>query len=100
MRKGWSTEGDRRVLFGETPWGYRLSEDRTKLVADKEEQRVIAVVRHMRAKGLTLHQIVRLLAALGVVNRRGRPFGLSRVFEMTHGGRKAKRDRAKRRANG
>jgi hypothetical protein len=41
--------------------------------------------------------LVRELAALRVVNRRGTPFGLSRVFEMLHGGRKAKQANAKRR---
>lgn len=90
MRRGWSAGRSRRVLFGEAPWGYRLSPDRTNIVIDWKEKAVVAVARHMRRQGRTLRQIVAELARLGVVGRRGAPIGLSRVFEMIHGGRVAR----------
>lgn len=56
----------------------------------------MAVVRHMRANGHKLREIVSLLADLGVVGRRGTPIGVTRVFEMIHGGRAKVRDSTKR----
>jgi hypothetical protein len=84
MRRTVSAEG-RPVLFGEAPWGYRVSTDRRALVVDDNEQAVTAVVRHMRSEGKTLMQIVAALRELGVANRRGQPFTLSRVHEMLSG---------------
>ena len=54
---------------------------------DEHEERVVAVARHMRAAGFTLREIVERLREAGVVNRRGTPIGMTRVFEMIHGGR-------------
>ncbi len=80
------------ILYGEPPFGWRLSRDRSKLVRDPEEQRVVATVRHMYfVSRLPMREIVAHLAAAGIVNRRGRPFGLSRIFEIVHGGRHAAR---------
>ena len=97
MRRGWSPERDRRVLFGEVPWGYRLSEDRTKLVTDHGERRITSVVLHMRANGSSIRQIVKELERMGIVGRRGTAIGVTRVFEMLHGGRKATGRRAAKR---
>jgi hypothetical protein len=85
------------LLAGQTPWGKRLSRNGS-VVRDKYEENVVAVVRHMRANGYTLLEIVSLLRDAGVVGRRGTPIGMTRVFEMIHGGRskpRRKRDRRK-----
>src|SRR5580704_15522717 len=47
MRRVVVSQGSRDILYGETPYGWRLSRDRSKLVIDGDEQRVLAVVRHM-----------------------------------------------------
>jgi hypothetical protein len=74
--------GKENVLFGETPYGWKLSRDRRRLVVDRDEQRVMAVVRHMRSRGMTIRAIVAELKSMGVVSRRGRPFGIGSVFRM------------------
>ncbi len=84
MRRGWSRDRSRRVLFGEPPWGYRVSVDRTSLVDDWREQAITAVVRHMKRRGFTLEKIVVELEYLGARGRRGRSIGLTRVFELLH----------------
>lgn len=77
--------GARDILYGETPFGWQLSDDRSRLVMDPEEQRLLSVVRHMYlSEGLPMRVIVERLRKMGVVNRRGRPFGLSSVWEMIH----------------
>jgi hypothetical protein len=99
MRRGWSPQFDRKVLFGEVPWGYHLNEDRTQLVVDEDVRAILAVVRHMRERGLTMRQLVEELREMGIVNRRGKPFNLTRVFQLLHGGPKATTPtRRKRRA--
>jgi hypothetical protein len=73
------------ILYGETPFGWQLSDDRSRLVADTEEQRLVAVVRHMYlSERLPMREIVERLRRMRVVNRRGGPFGLSSVWEMIH----------------
>ncbi|MGH7297622.1 MAG: hypothetical protein ACRELB_21975 [Polyangiaceae bacterium] len=73
------------ILYGETPFGWRLNPDRSNLVADPEEQRLLSVVRHLYlAERLPMRTIVERLRKMGIVNRRGRPFGLSGVWEMIH----------------
>jgi len=75
----------RDILYGETPYGWRLSSDRSKLVLDRDEQRLLATVRHMFfAERIRMRDIVEILREAGVVNRRGRPFGLSGVADMIH----------------
>src|SRR5258708_32185242 len=77
--------GSKDILYGEPPVGWRLSKDRSKLVMNGDEQRIIAVVRHMYfVKRLPMRDVVAELREMGIVNRRGKPFGLSRVFEMVH----------------
>ena len=85
--------GTGRCSFGETPWGYRLSDYRTKLVVD-EDERITTVVRHMKVRGPSIRQIVAELEAMGIVGRRGTPIGPTRVFEMIHRGRAKRRRRS------
>lgn len=85
MRRVNLPSGTRDILYGETPFGWKLSPDRSKLVLDPEEQRLLSVVRHMYlVERLPMRGIVDRLRKMGVVNRRGRPFGLSGVWEMIH----------------
>ena len=85
MRRVAAPAGHKPILYGEAPYGYRISDDRSKLVIEEDEQRVIAVIRHMYfAERLHMRAVVAALKKMGVVNRRGRPFGLSRVFEIVH----------------
>lgn len=85
MRRVNLPSGTRDILYGETPFGWKLSADRSKLVLDPEEQRLLSVVRHMYlVERLPMRGIVERLRKMGVINRRGRPFGLSGVWEMIH----------------
>jgi len=77
------------VLYsGQCAWGKRFADDGVTLVVDEYEQNVTAVIRHMRASGYKLRQIVDSLRELGVVGRTGKPIGTTRVFEIVHGARK------------
>jgi hypothetical protein len=77
------------VLYsGQCAWGHRFADDGVTLEVDEYEQNVTAVVRHMRASGYKLRQIVEALKELGVVGRTGKPIGTTRVFEIIHGARK------------
>jgi hypothetical protein len=78
-------KGSKDILYGQPPYGWKLTKDRSKLVREPEEQRVIAMVRHMYfIRRLPMRQIVAELAEMGVVNRRGNAFPLSRVCEILH----------------
>jgi hypothetical protein len=81
MRRG-VRPGNEDVLFGMAPYGWRVSRDRRTLVADAYEQRVLAVVRHMRSEGFSIRAIIDELAIAGYFNRRGRPFSVATVFKM------------------
>jgi len=74
----------RETLFGEAPYGWRLSARRDRLVRDNGEQRVIAMVRLMYAEGMTIRDIVDLLDERGVLTRRGRAFSVAGVHRMLH----------------
>ncbi len=77
------------VLYsGQCAWGKRFADDGVTLEVDEYEQNVTAVIRHMRASGYKLRQIVDSLRELGVVGRTGKPIGTTRVFEIIHGARK------------
>jgi hypothetical protein len=85
MRRVKAPTGASDILYGEAPFGWRLSRNRSRLVLDGDEQRIIAVVRHMYfARRLPMREIVNRLREMGIINRRGKPFGLSSVWEMTH----------------
>jgi hypothetical protein len=88
------------VLYsGQCAWGKRFGDDGVTLEVDEYEQNVTAVIRHMRASGYKLRQIVDSLRELGVVGRTGKPIGTTRVFEIIHGARK-KPGRTPSEANG
>lgn len=77
--------GAKPILYGEAPYGWKLTPDRSNLTKDAEEQRVLSVVRHLYlADRLAMREIVARLAKMGIKNRRGRSFGLSGVWEMIH----------------
>ncbi len=70
--------------------GYRFSPDGMQLEPFEPEQNVIAVVRHMRLRGMKLREIADELRRSGVVGRTGRPLGITRIFELLdegHGSR-------------
>lgn len=67
---------------GEIPYGHRLSADGVRIEGDPAEQGVIAIVRELRAGGLSQRAIVRELAARGIVSRGGRPLVLSQVQRL------------------
>jgi hypothetical protein len=76
------------LYSGQCGWGQRFAKDGVTLEVDEYEQNVTAVVRHMRASGYKLRQIVASLRDLGVVGRTGKPIGMTRIFEIIYGGRK------------
>jgi DNA invertase Pin-like site-specific DNA recombinase len=78
----------RGEMTGRCPWGYHLAADGKTLEPDEKEQNILAVVRHMRASGRKIREIVLALKEMGVVGRNGKPIGPTRVFEMIQGGRK------------
>ncbi|HEY1697728.1 MAG TPA: hypothetical protein VGG39_36460 [Polyangiaceae bacterium] len=85
MRRVLIPSGKGDILYGETPFGWKLNDDRSKLVPDPEEQRLLSVVRHMYlSERLPMRGIVERLGKMGIVNRRGSAFGLSGVWEMIH----------------
>lgn len=67
---------------GEVPYGFRLAADGVRIEADDAEQGVIAVVRELRAAGLSHRAIVRVLADRGLLSRAGRPLGQTQVARM------------------
>lgn len=81
------------TLAGQLAWGWRVSPE-GRVERDEKEERIAAVARHMRASGATLRQIVEFLQQDGVVGRRGTPIGMTRVFEMIHGGRRKQKNSA------
>lgn len=84
MRTG-AMKGAETIYYGETPYGWELNAARSRLVLCPTEQRVISVVRHLyMSQRLLMREIVARLKHMGVKNRRGRPFGLSGVWEIIH----------------
>jgi site-specific DNA recombinase len=67
---------------GTVPYGFRLAGDGASLEADAAEQGVLAVVRELRAAGMSHRSIVRALAVRGLVSRSGGPFGQTQVARM------------------
>lgn len=51
-----------------------------RIVVDEKEQRLVALVRHMHASGLSMQSIVTELRVLGVVNQAGVPLRLLHVW--------------------
>lgn len=90
--RGEGKAAPRPATWGRVPWGYRLSADGMSLEPNLAERAVVAVARHMRLRGLKLRQIVDELKKLGVVNRNGRPFGITRVYELLDEGDGSRRE--------
>jgi DNA invertase Pin-like site-specific DNA recombinase len=67
---------------GEVPYGFRLAADRVRVERDEAEQGVLAVVRELRAAGLSQRAIVAELDVRGVVSRAGAPFGQTQIARM------------------
>lgn len=59
--------------------GYTLADDGKTLVVNEAEQRVVQLVRELRAEGLTVRGIAAELEARGIVNRNGKPLAPSTV---------------------
>jgi DNA invertase Pin-like site-specific DNA recombinase len=75
------TKRARGEFQGQVPWGYRR-DAAGKLVPNPDEERVVAIVRHMRAQGFTYQQITDFLAEHGHVSRSGRPLVISAVYKL------------------
>ncbi len=56
---------------GTAPYGFRVGSEGSKLVEEPGEQRVLALVRDLRAEGLSLREIGDRLAAAGLSPRSG-----------------------------
>ncbi|MGH7437382.1 MAG: hypothetical protein ACRENE_17020 [Polyangiaceae bacterium] len=80
--RGEKRAAERAATWGRVPWGYRLSADGMSLEPNLAERAVAAVARHMRLRGLKLREIADELRRLGVRNRNGRPFGITRIYEL------------------
>jgi len=74
---------------GMRAWGFRAAPN-GGVEVDETERRVAELVQRMHARGAKLREIVQALAAARLTNRRGKPIGMTRVFEIIHGGRKAR----------
>lgn len=83
----------RGEMTGRCPWGYHLAKNGKSLEPDPHEQNILDVVRHMRASGRKIREIVDALREMGVRGRNGKPIGSTRVFEMIQGGRKKQHPR-------
>ena len=67
---------------GELPYGSRVAADGVRVEADEAEQGVLAVVRELRAAGLSQNKIAAMLASRGLLSRAGRSFGQTQVSRM------------------
>lgn len=79
-RQALAAKKARGELTGNAPFGMRAVGG--KLVADEQEQAVLAMVHELRAQRLSLRAIVSALAARGVVSRAGKPFAVPQVHRM------------------
>jgi DNA invertase Pin-like site-specific DNA recombinase len=68
------------------PYGYRLSADGVRLERDEDEQAVIAIVRTLRAEGLSQRAIAAALSQRGLLSRVGKPYAQSQVACMLRAG--------------
>jgi DNA invertase Pin-like site-specific DNA recombinase len=74
-----SAKGER---VGTVPYGYRLEVDGVRLEADPAEQGVLAVVRELRAAGLSQRLIASELRVRGLPSRSGGAFGQTQIARM------------------
>jgi hypothetical protein len=82
----------REAVWGQCPWGYRVSADGMHLEPNPAEQAVGTIVKHMRLRGLKLRQIRDELIALGVAGRTGKPLGISRIYALLNEGHGSRLD--------
>jgi hypothetical protein len=80
--------GAKDILYGQPPYGWELSRDRSKLVKEPAEQRVIAMILRLDARGLSTRQIATELASAGLRTRRGGKFVATTVLVIIRRGRK------------
>jgi hypothetical protein len=73
---------------GMRAWGFRAAPN-GGIEVDETERRVADMVQRLHARGAKLREIVQALGRARLTNRRGKPIGMTRVFEIIHGGRKA-----------
>lgn len=67
---------------GRVPFGYRVASDGVHLEPDTGEQGIIAMVRELRASGLSHRGIVAALASRGIVSRTGQPLRQTQVARI------------------
>lgn len=61
---------------------YGFKEDAGKIIPDDYEQETIRIASELRANGWTLAAIGKLLGQFGRLNRKGRPFPASSIYEI------------------
>ncbi len=69
---------------GSIPYGFKLAMDKVKLLKDKTEQALIALVKQLREGGLSLRKIAARVAEQGFKNRVGNAFNpktISNILE-------------------
>lgn len=64
---------------GSIPYGFQLAMDGVKLLKDKAEQAMIALVKELKEQGLSLRKIAAKLAEQGFKNRIGNPFNAQSI---------------------
>jgi DNA invertase Pin-like site-specific DNA recombinase len=70
---------------GTAPYGFRTVPGSSALVPDEAEQRTLAALRALRARGLPFRRVRDEAVARGLVSRTGRPFTLQAVYAMVGG---------------
>lgn len=66
---------------GQTPHGYRVAPDGVALERNPAEERALALVRQLRADGMTVRAVREELNSRGVLNR-GRPWSLGAIGRL------------------
>lgn len=69
------------------PWGWRVGADGVHLEVEPGEAAVAIAVLELHAAGRSVRAVAKELAARGVVNRLGRPIGVTEVQRMIVAGR-------------
>jgi DNA invertase Pin-like site-specific DNA recombinase len=67
---------------GELPYGFRVAADGVRVETDEAEQGVLALVRELRAGGLSQRKIALALATRGLLSRAGQAFGQTQISRM------------------
>lgn len=67
---------------GVAPYGFRVGEDKKSLVPDPDEDAVLALVRALRASGLTIRGVHAAVAEAGLLSRVGKPLTVTAIHRM------------------